>query len=67
MGREGIVRRSEQVRSWLGHVSLDTTHVHAEIDVEIEGSRRWKSAASQTSKANRGVWRNTDGVPAGDL
>jgi len=24
------------IRAWLGHVSLDTTHVYAEVDMEIK-------------------------------
>lgn len=24
------------IRAWLGHVSLDTTHVYAEIDLEMK-------------------------------
>ncbi|WP_439403401.1 tyrosine-type recombinase/integrase [Bradyrhizobium sp. DASA03068] len=31
------------IRTWLGHVSLDTTHVYAEVDMEMKegaGQRR---------------------------
>jgi integrase len=24
------------IRSWLGHVSLDTTHIYAEVDLEMK-------------------------------
>jgi hypothetical protein len=24
------------IRAWLGHVSLDTTHIYAEVDVEMK-------------------------------
>jgi hypothetical protein len=24
------------IRAWLGHVSLDTTHVYAEVDLEMK-------------------------------
>jgi integrase/recombinase XerD len=24
------------IRAWLGHVSLDTTHIYAEVDLEIK-------------------------------
>jgi integrase/recombinase XerD len=26
------------IRAWLGHVSLDTTHVYAEVDLEMKAS-----------------------------
>jgi integrase len=47
------------IRAWLGHVSLDTTHIYAEIDLEMkakalaqcdlpdEGTvKRWRTAPS---------------------
>lgn len=47
------------IRGWLGHVSLDTTHVYAEVDLEMKAkalarcdiptgtcSRRWRSDTS---------------------
>jgi len=39
------------IRSWLGPVSLDTTQVYAEIDLEMEGKARLKSAAPRMSKS----------------
>ena len=26
------------IRGWLGHVSLDTTHVYAEVDLEMKAN-----------------------------
>ena len=26
------------IRAWLGHVSLDTTHVYAEVDMEMKAT-----------------------------
>ena len=26
----------DTIRAWLGHVSLDTTHIYAEVDLEMK-------------------------------
>jgi integrase/recombinase XerD len=41
------------VRAWLGHVSLDTTNIYAEIDLETKAQALAKCAVTDGHKANR--------------
>jgi integrase/recombinase XerD len=43
------------IRAWLGHVSLDTTHVYAEVDMEMKAKALTKVDISslQTEKRQR--------------
>ena len=34
-GRFGV-KATVTIRAWLGHVSLDTTHIYAEVDLEMK-------------------------------
>jgi site-specific recombinase XerD len=43
------------VRAWLGHVSLDTTNIYAEIDLEMKAQALAKCEI--TSNATRRSWR----------
>ena len=41
------------IRAWLGHVSLDTTHVYAEVDMEMKAKALAKVDISAVPKASR--------------
>jgi integrase/recombinase XerD len=45
------------VRAWLGHVSLDTTNVYAEIDLETKAQALAKCDVTQGHKTTR-RWAN---------
>jgi integrase/recombinase XerD len=45
------------IRGWLGHVSLETTNVYAEIDFETKAKALAKCEAADTSAA-RPHWRD---------
>jgi hypothetical protein len=45
------------VRAWLGHVSLDTTNIYAEIDLEMKAKALAKCEVTPTSLSNR-RWRD---------
>jgi integrase/recombinase XerD len=45
------------VRAWLGHVSLDTTNIYAEIDLEMKAKALAKCEVTEASKPKR-HWRD---------
>jgi len=45
------------VRAWLGHVSLDTTNIYAEIDLEMKAKALARCEVSEASKPTR-RWRD---------
>jgi len=45
------------IRAWLGHVSLDTTNIYAEIDLEMKAKALAKCEVTDTSKPQR-HWRD---------
>lgn len=45
------------VRAWLGHVSLDTTNIYAEIDLETKSKALAKCEVTTTNNLNR-HWRD---------
>jgi site-specific recombinase XerD len=45
------------VRAWLGHVSLDTTNIYAEIDLEMKAKALAKCEVTDSSKPKR-HWRD---------
>jgi site-specific recombinase XerD len=45
------------IRAWLGHVSLDTTHVYAEIDLEMK-AKALAHCEIFTSKNDAGRWKD---------
>ncbi len=45
------------VRAWLGHVSLDTTNIYAEIDMEMKAKALATCEVTETSTPKR-HWRN---------
>ena len=44
------------VRAWLGHVSLDTTNIYAEIDLEMKAKALAKCEVTNAGSSNR-HWR----------
>lgn len=40
------------IRAWLGHVSLDTTHIYAEVDMEMKAKALAKVSISDQKTAN---------------
>jgi site-specific recombinase XerD len=51
------------VRAWLGHVSLDTTNIYAEIDLETKAKALAKCEVGDPSKPKR-RWREDPGLMA---
>jgi site-specific recombinase XerD len=51
------------VRAWLGHVSLDTTNIYAEIDLETRAKALAKCEVSEASKP-KPRWREDPGLLA---
>jgi integrase/recombinase XerD len=51
------------VRAWLGHVSLDTTNIYAEIDLETKAKALAKCDVGDASKP-KPRWRDDPGVMA---
>jgi len=45
------------VRAWLGHVSLDTTNIYAEIDLEMKAKALAKYEVTDANKPKR-HWRD---------
>jgi site-specific recombinase XerD len=46
------------IRAWLGHVSLDTTHIYAEVDLEMKAKALAHCEVSLSSDLkNQPVWR----------
>ena len=45
------------IRAWLGHVSLDTTNIYAEIDLEMKAKALAKCEVVDASKPQR-RWRD---------
>ena len=45
------------IRAWLGHVSLDTTNIYAEIDLEMKAKALAKCEVADASKPKR-HWRD---------
>jgi integrase/recombinase XerD len=46
------------IRAWLGHVSLDTTHVYAEIDLEMKAKALAKCDVPTSTSDNIDNWSN---------
>ena len=44
------------IRAWLGHVSLNTTNVYAEIDLEMKAKALAKCQVAEPAEGNR-RWR----------
>ena len=51
------------IRAWLGHVSLSTTNVYAEVDLEMKAKALANCEVEEDNLRNPGVRRGADGVP----
>lgn len=51
------------IRAWLGHVSLDTTHIYAEVDLEMKAKALARCEVRSTT-ATRKWWHVREGVMA---
>ena len=51
------------IRAWLGHVSLDTTNIYAEIDLEMKAKALAKCAVINPIASNR-HWREDPALMA---
>ncbi len=49
------------IRAWLGHVSLTTTNVYAEVDLEMKAKALANCAVEPATK-NRTPWRDDKGL-----
>jgi site-specific recombinase XerC len=45
------------IRAWLGHVSLDTTNIYAEMDLEMKAKALAKCEVTDASRPKR-PWRD---------
>ena len=45
------------IRAWLGHVSLDTTNIYAEMDLEMKAKALAKCEVTDASQPKR-PWRD---------
>ena len=53
------------IRAWLGHVSLDTTHIYAEVDLEMKAKALAHCEVMPASDLkNEAVWHNNPGLMA---
>src|SRR5262250_2052690 len=48
------------IRAWLGHVSLDTTNVYAEVDLEMKAKSR--ALCGLPAPAKKARWHDAAGV-----
>jgi len=46
------------IRAWLGHVSIDTTNVYAEVDLETKAQMLAACGSFTSGKAPRRRWRD---------
>jgi integrase/recombinase XerD len=46
------------IRAWLGHVSIDTTNVYAEVDLEVKAQMLAACGSFATQTAPAGPWRD---------
>jgi len=51
------------IRAWLGHVSLDTTNIYAEIDLEMKAKALAKCEVTNTNNSKR-YWRDDPALMA---
>jgi hypothetical protein len=49
------------IRAWLGHVSLSTTNVYAEVDLEMKAKALANCAVEREEKPQR-PWREDKGL-----
>ena len=46
------------IRAWLGHVSIDTTNIYAEVDLQRKAEVLAHSSALRTATSNNKHWRD---------
>ena len=46
------------IRAWLGHVSIDTTNVYAEVDLETKAQMLAACGSFTSGKVTRRRWRD---------
>jgi len=46
------------IRAWLGHVSLDTTHTYAEVDLEMKAKALAQCAIPESATLTTEHWSN---------
>ena len=49
------------IRAWLGHVSIDTTNVYADVDLEMK-ARALAACDTGSPTSQRRIWHNNPGV-----
>jgi integrase/recombinase XerD len=52
------------IRAWLGHVSVDTTNIYAEIDLEMKAKALAACESGQVQKRRRKSWRDDPSLMA---
>jgi hypothetical protein len=53
------------IRAWLGHVSLDTTHIYAVVDLEMKAKALAHWDISPSSDQNtQAIWRDDPALMA---
>jgi site-specific recombinase XerD len=52
------------IRAWLGHVSIDTTNIYAEVDLQRKAEALAHSNALGVVPSNRKRWRNDPSLMA---
>lgn len=50
------------IRAWLGHVSLDTTHIYAEVDLELKAKALARCEVPQSSAVAVEHWSNNSAL-----
>ena len=50
------------IRAWLGHVSLTTTNVYAEVDLEMKAKALANCEVVEEDEEERKPWREQDGL-----
>ena len=52
------------IRSWLGHVSIDTTNIYAEVDLERKAQMLTHTNALSTATVSKRPWKNDPSLMA---
>jgi hypothetical protein len=50
------------IRAWLGHVSLDTTNIYAEADLEMKAKALAQCEVVESDGDSRQRWRDDKGL-----
>lgn len=52
------------IRAWLGHVSIDTTNIYAEVDLERKAQMLTRTNALSTSPPSKRAWKDNPSLMA---